>query len=265
MDMKKRVGFLTQKKSCKSQTTIFIIIAALIIFGITIFFIFRNYSQKEELDYIKKYGEKPSIDSIQDFILDCHKETSKKALEIIGIQGGYYNKPEYYFNMSWAFIPYYYYEGDLLMPSKEAIEKELSYYIDDKIISCITRIKFPSFRIGYKQPSTKTTIKETAVVFSTNQKFEIEHENSVVNFELGKYPLTLNSSLNEIVEISDYITNSHKENPDLMCINCIAELAKEKNIYVDFISIDEDTTLVMLIENRTMETPYIFEFMNKYK
>jgi len=74
----------------------------------------------------------------------------------------------------------------------------------------------------------------------------------------------MNSSLNEIIEVADFITESHTSNPDLMCINCITELAKERKLYVDFIAFEEDTTLVMILENRTMEQPYVFEFLNKY-
>ena len=80
----------------------------------------------------------------------------------------------------------------------------------------------------------------------------------------SKYELSIESYLNEIYEVADFITESHKKNPELMCINCIIELAKERDIYVDFISISDDSTLVMLLENKTTEKPYIFQFIYKY-
>lgn len=251
-------------KHKNSQATLFVIIA--IIALTAIFILINTYSKQQELDreFFEKTGRQPSIKNIQDFILDCHKETSKQALIKIGIQGGYYNKPQYYFDLTNNFIPYYYYEGLFLMPEKTKIENELSSYIDSNLNNCLNKIKFPNFDLNYQQPSTKTLIKPKETTFTTLLLITIAHNKDKIDFELSKHPLTLDSYLNEIIEVSDYITNSHKENPELMCINCISELAKERNLYVDFIAIEDDTTLVMLLENRTMEEPYIFEFMNKY-
>lgn len=250
-----------------SQVTIFIILAILVIAIIIIFFLTK--SEKEELerdiDYFKRQGIQPSIENIQTFILDCHEETSKQALKQIGFQGGYYNKPEYYYQMDWAFIPYYYYQGLLLMPSKETIELELSSYLNNNINSCLKEIQFPNFEISYQQPSTKTSIKTSSVIFHTNLTFNIERNKVETLFKLEQHPLTLKSSLKEIIELADYITNSHTENPDLICINCVSELAKQKELYVDFISLETDTVLVMIVENKTSKEPYIFEFMNKYE
>ena len=253
----------------RGQATIFIIIA--IIAVVAIFIFVRTYSQREQLnrEYFEKTGRTPSIKNIQGFILDCYKETSKQALIIIGIQGGYYNKPEYYFDMQWSFIPYYYYEtsednGLYLNPSKEKIQQELSSYIDNNLNKCLDKIKFPNFDLSYNSPITKTLIKKSETVFTTAHLITITHNQDKIDFELSQHQLTLKSSLKEILEVSDYITNSHKENPNLMCINCISELAKERQLYVDFIAIEDDTTLVMILENRTMEEPYIFEFLNRY-
>ena len=250
----------------RGQITIFVILAILVV-GIILAFIFiRTSAEKEELgrEYFQQQGLKPSLNNIQDFIIDCHEETSTQALIRIGIQGGYYNEPEYYFDMEWAFIPYYYYEGLQLMPTKTTIQQELTNYVDNNIQSCLDKIKFQNFKLNYQQPTTQTSIIESKVIFNTNQQLTIEHEGSTTNFELNQHPLTLESSLNEILEVASFITTSHTEDPDLMCINCITELAKERDLYVDFIAIEEDTTLVMILENRTLPEPYIFEFMNKY-
>ena len=260
------ISFSRFLKSKTSQTTIFIILAIMIL-TIAIFFYVKTYSQKQDLgrEYFEKNRLQPSIKNIQNFIIDCHEETSKQSLITIGIQGGYFNKPKYYFDMKNNFIPYYYYEGQILMPSKTIIENELSNYIDNNIESCLDKIRFQNFQLEYSKPKTETMIAPGKATFTTNLPVKIKHEENKIDFELDKYPLELNSSLYEIIEVSEYITNSHKENPELMCVNCIAEMSKERQLYVDFIAFQEDTTLVMLLENRTMSEPYIFEFLNKYK
>ncbi len=260
------ISFSRFLKSKTSQTTIFIILAIMIL-TIAIFFYVKTYSQKQDLgrEYFEKNRLQPSIKNIQNFIIDCHEETSKQSLITIGIQGGYFNKPKYYFDMKNNFIPYYYYEGQILMPSKTIIENELSNYIDNNIESCLDKIRFQNFQLEYSKPKTETMIAPGKATFTTNLPVKIKHEENKIDFELDKYPLELNSSLYEIIEVSEYITNSHKENPELMCVNCIAEMSKERQLYVDFIAFQDDTTLVMLLENRTMSEPYIFEFLNKYK
>lgn len=254
-----------KKRGKSAQATIFIILAILILIIVIVIFI-KTSSQKQDIGrkYFEQKGLQPSINNIQNFIVDCLEETSKQAITTIGIQGGYFNKPDYYFDMEWAFIPYYYYQGLIIMPEKTKIENELSSYINSNIESCIDEIKFQNFQLTYSKPNTKTSINKGYTSFATQLPVKIEHGGNTIDFNLDQHITTINSSLYEIIEVADYITNSHKENPELMCINCIAELAKEKQLYVDFIAIEKDTALVMILENRTMEEPYIFQFMNKY-
>ena len=255
-----------KKRGKSAQITIFIILAILILVIIIVIFI-KTSSQKQNIGrkYFEQEGLQPSIINIQNFIVDCLEETSKQAIITIGIQGGYSNKPDYYFDMEWAFIPYYYYQGLILMPEKTKIESELSSYVNSNIESCIDEIKFKNFLLTYSKPITKITINKGYTLFTTQLPVKIEHERNTIDFNLDQHSISINSSLYEIIEVADYITNSHKENPELMCINCITELARERQLYVDFIAIEKDTALVMILENRTMETPYIFQFLNKYE
>ena len=250
----------------KGQVSIFVILAILIVVGFGIFLLLRGESQKKELnrEYFEQQGLQPSIKNIQDFILDCQEEVSREGLKRIGIQGGYHKRPDYYFDMDWAFIPYYYHEGLILMPTMERIEIELSSYVDDKINSCLDKINFKNFDLEYGDSETRTRIDKKKVLINTKFPVKIRHEGEITDFRLSKHELRIESYLNEIIEVAEYITDSHKKNSNLMCINCIKELAEERELYVDFISIKPDSTLVMILENKTMEEPYLFEFINKY-
>ncbi len=261
--MKKR-GQISLKQ--KAQTTTFIIITIAIIAAITIFLYFKSSSAETELtkDYFIQHRIEPSTNNIQDFVINCLEITSKEALEVIGVRGGYYNKPQYYYNLDWTFIPYYYYQGQFLMPSKQTIENELSSYINDNLEYCIKDIKFKNLEITFNKPQAKTSINPSQVEFTTTFPLTIKHQDQTTTFQLSQHPVTINSSLYEIIEVADYITESHRENPDLMCINCITEIAKQRKLYVDFIAFEDDSTLVMLLENSTSSEPYLFEFLNKY-
>jgi|TARA_Y100000034_G_scaffold103017_1_gene128279 hypothetical protein len=248
----------------KGQTTIFIILAIVIIIIIAVFLFLKDTTEDRGRNYFVEQGLQPSINNVQNFIVDCLEINAKDAVVKIGIQGGYFNKPSNFFDMQWAFIPYYYDQGTFLQPTQQQIETELSNYVDSNMEKCLSKIEFKNLELKYQPSSTKATIQPSFVRFTSKLPTIIEHEGNTVIFDLDQHPVAINSSLKEIIEVATFITNSHKENPDLMCINCITELAKERKLYVDFIAFEEDTTLVMILENRTMEHPYIFEFLNRY-
>lgn len=258
---------MMEKRYIKAQTTIFIIIAVLVVAIVIGFIYLKSSTEKEERgrDYFKQHKIEPSLDNIQDFIVECLEETSIEALEVIGIQGGYYNQPDHFYDLEWSFIPYFYYKGEFLMPDKTEIETQLSDYINTNLPECTKEINFKNFQLEYPEPQTTTLIKSTEVTFTTDLQVTIKQKESSSTFELESHPVSISSSLNDIIEVAGYITDSHKDNEDLICINCLAEMAKEKDLYIDFIAFEEDSTLVMILENSTAPDPYLFEFLNKYE
>lgn len=248
-------------KGGKGQVSVFIIIALVVIAGIGA----AVYISKANRDFFNQPNIKPQVVNTQDFILDCMDETTKDALEVIGIQGGYYNEPEHFFDLGWAFIPYYYKEGLFLMPEKKTIESELSSYVNENFVYCLGNFDFADFNLDYKIPKTRTSIKKGEVLFEINLPISIEREGKRIKFETKIHPVTQASYLYEILEIASYITDSHKEDPEMICVNCVAEMASERNVYVDMLDFaDETTTLIVISENSTAPEPYIFEFLNKY-
>ena len=220
-------------KRGKAQVTIFVVIAIAIVLIAGIVFYIKSSAKKElTKDYFIQNNIEPSINNIQDFVIDCLEENSKVSLEKIGVQGGYYNKPEKFYDLDWAFIPYYYYKGEFLMPSTEKIEQELSQSIDNSLTSCVEDIQFKNFQLAFNTPETNSKILKSKVIVTTTFPISIENNGKTTQFELKRHPITLNSSLYDILEIASYITESHKEDPNYICINCLAEFSKEKNVYV---------------------------------
>jgi len=254
------------KRGRKSQTTIFIVMAIIIVTAIILVVFLKTSNTKEKLgrDYFKERGLQPSVNNIQNFIVDCFEETSLDALELIGVQGGYHKKPELFYDLKWAFIPYYFYQGQYLKPSNEQVETQLSNYVDEALEFCLNKISFSNFQLTYPQPITKSSIQKDKVTFTTELLTSINNKEQTTTFELTDFPIEVNSSLYDILEIAEYITESHKENENFICINCLTELTKEKNLYIDFIAFEEDSTLIMLLENSSQPDPYIFQFLNKY-
>jgi len=257
-----KLKFMPKQK--RSQITIFIIIA-IILFTALGFFMFTKSAVKQNKEYFIQQGLQPSIDNIQDFSLDCLKETTTDALTTVGLQGGYYKSAPAQFELEEIFIPYYYDRGKILAPTKSEIENQISLFIDDKLPTCLDQIQFNDFSLSYTLPQTKTTIDKKQIIATTQLDLTIQHDNKKTVFALGKHPRAEKIYLGEMLTIAEYITQSHKDDPDYICMNCLAQLSKQKNLFVDFIAFEEDTTLVMIIENTTQSEPYVFQFLNKYE
>jgi hypothetical protein len=208
---------------------------------------------------------KPKVDAIIDSIQGCMKESAVDALDVIGVQGGYYKEPDKYLDLGYAFIPYYYYEGEFLMPEITLIEKELASYIDDSLSYCIDRIDNQGFSLDYNKRVTKATILEKEVKFDIDLALSIKYLRKSTIYQFNDISIFHNSKLFDILEVAKYITNSHKQTPDMVCISCVSEIAKEKGVSVDMLSFgDEKTTLIVISENITAVEGYNFEFLNKY-
>lgn len=255
------------KLSKKSQVTIFIIIAVVILAIIVLLVLFFRGKEPVQFDveHFEQAHVKSVMDNIESATISCMEEKSMNALDTIGIQGGYYDGPNESFDMGWAFIPYYFYEGQIFMPSRARVQQELANYVDDTLKNCIDSLKFENFDLVSHRPKTKVNIKPKEVDFVISMDIGVTHENKKTTLELKEIPVSHYSFLYEILEVATYVTNSHAENPDMICINCVADMAYERELYVDFLEFDGDTeTLVVISENKTRTEPYIFEFLNRY-
>ena len=254
------------ESSKRSQTTIFIILAIVIVAVVVGVFLISRVSVRTDLDdTFSKLGITSQASAVQSSIFECIEQTSQDALTFIGIQGGYYNNPNRYFDLSWAIIPYYYDKGDFLMPGNEVIQNELGLYVDDNLDFCLDELPYDDFTIKYRSSKTGVLIGNKDVSFTVDSRITFEKSGLSSEFEIGKYPVEIESALSDILEVADYITESHREDPDFICISCVADMAEIRNLYVDMIDFgDEQTTLVVISENYTSADPYIFEFLNRY-
>lgn len=256
------------KRGKKAQVSVFIIIA-IVLLGVIVgifFLIKNNMNARIDNEYFSSANIRPDVEKIQSSIIDCSEETSEQALEVIGLQGGYYSEPSRYSETNFGFIPYYYYNGDIIFPSLSEVENQLSLYVDSNLGRCLNELSFDNYEIDYSNVKTISEItKNEEVLFTINSEIDIIRDGKRTVFELGKEQISQKSILYEISEIAEYITNSHRDNPDMMCVNCIADMARERDLYVDFLEYDRDIdTLVVISENKTRTNPYIFEFLNKY-
>jgi len=244
----------------KGQVSVFVIIGIILI-AIAGGFIYFN---KGDDSYFDNSEIRPRVNNIQTSIFECIDETGKDALDLIGVQGGYYSVSEEYFDLGWAFIPYYYKDGNVLMPSNNKVQDSLANYVDDMLVTCLLEIDEPGFNINFEDSETSVIINKESVSFDVNLAIIIKREGNRIKIDLKEHQTTLDSKLYEILEIARYIADSDRENPDMLCTSCIIEMIEGKGLFVDMIDFGDETTTLFVISD-DLEEPYIFEFLNKHE
>jgi len=252
-------------KKRNAQTTVFIIIAVIVV-AIVIGIVYLQTTQKSsDMEKVfSKLGITSQASVAQQSIQECLKDVSEGALTVIGIQGGYYNKPQESFDLGWAFIPYYYNEGKFSMPSTKTIEDELADYIDDNLGVCIETLEFEDFTASYQQSKTSAEIKKQEVEFTIDTKLTLTKQDLSAEYELKNQPINIESQINDMIKIAKYYTDSHKEDSDMICISCLADMAEEDELFIDMLDFEDGVSTLVVISNNQTSEPNVFEFLNKY-
>lgn len=241
--------------SKKSQTTLFIILALVIVFSIILFFLVRQDYQTNTIH--------PDIAPVNTFVSDCVQKTAEDAVHTIGDTGGYFYAPALSTDNH---IAYYLYEENDYMPTRERVESELSAYMNTMLFFCVRGFEdFHDFEVRQGEIETKTIIENERVVFAIDYPLSIQKgENS---YSLSHFTLELPVRLGVMYAVAEAIMQEQMEETRAICINCIATLAEEHDLFVDLHDYDNDTVLFYIIDRNSIlqEEEYLFRFANKYE
>ena len=132
-------------KSKRSQVTVFIILAIIIVASAIVYFIVR--------DRVSIEGLPSSIEPVYNTFLFCLEKDTLTGIDVLESQAGYINLPDFEpgspympFSSHLDFlgnpVPYWYYvSGNNIqkeqVPSKSRMEKEIEGFIEQKIRDCI--------------------------------------------------------------------------------------------------------------------------------
>jgi hypothetical protein len=250
----------------RGQVAVFVIVAILIVGvggGVGYFVKVKNDARVNE-EFFSQGEIKIQVDNIESAVLNCVEDVGLSGLEVIGLQGGYYNKPVGSFEMEEGFIPYYYDKGEFLMPSISEIEKELEEYVSEEFDGCLEGLVFEGFDLKLGKGDVDVVIGDDGVLFEIDKSVRIEKDGRRVIFDLKEHSLSVESALSDILEVAEYLTESHNENEGMYCISCVGEMADERDVYVQRSLLSGGKVLIIIGENRTGDESYLFNFLNRY-
>lgn len=250
------------KKGVKSQVTIFIIIAIIIVAGIAIFFFGLN--RGKENSQTSSFDAKP----IKAYLDQCVKQASEDSLYFTAIQGGYYDKPvlsKSYLNRN---IPYYWNSKDKTssVPEIKTIEVEIAKYIDNSIFSCVNN--FEVFKeSGYKFDSGD--IKSTAKLSDKNLQVSVDYSITVSKGEetvkYDNFDISVNTKFKSAYDSANLIIEEQKKNPEYIPLSYLALLSKDKGFTFETLKLDNGEVIYTLIYDKDSQRPLVYAFVNKYE
>jgi len=252
-------------KSVHGQVTVFVIIAVVLVAvaGVALFAT-KDANRPDDSRFFSQANAKPELSNIRSAILGCRDNAVKDSLVTIGVQGGYSDKPANVLDLGWTFIPYYYMAGKYAFPQRAFVEKELGKEIDKTFTKCVNDLSFEGFTIDKKISKTKATIKLNEVEVKIDMPISIKKEDSVFALEMKDAPTIVNSSLFDIIDVAGYIVEGHKNDSKMICVTCVAQMAEERNLYVNSFDLINNSVLYVISENYTSDEPYSYEFLNRY-
>lgn len=244
-----------KNKGVKAQISVFIIIALVLgsAAGLTYFF-------------SKSSGQNNSANSpVYDYVQACINDATINGIRYISFQGGYYDVPETSVNYGFSKVPYYFNLGEKQVPSKTAIERELSKYIEKQLISCHNNsdLEKQGYDLDFGKATVRTSLGKEVKV-NVNYPIKITKGNKVSDIKDFTYSkeFDFDRLYSLIVQFSD----EHQKNPDSIPIGYLPIFAKENNFKFYLIYISDNEVVYSFIFNDLIRNESIsYNFGAKYK
>jgi hypothetical protein len=205
-------------KSKRSQVTIFIILALIIVAGIGIYFAFRSNLFKQSLP--------AELDPVYSYYLGCiENEVSNGAL-ILGEQAGYIEQPEFSpgsqympFSSQLDFlgsgVPYWYYiSGNGVsreqIPSKAKMQSQLNDFLNQRVLECdFSKFEEQGFDINFGEIKAETIINDGVIDVKIKQDLSISF--GEITWSGSSHNTDINSNLGRFYDLAQKIYKNQKE------------------------------------------------------
>ena len=248
----------------RGQVTVFIIVGILILLVVGAVFILKPLLITGEIKAAKAQQENLLGATVQNYIQSCLEKTGKEALIFIGQQGGYYKLPSLHNTV--LLQPYYFYEDESHLLSKEELENQLSLYIDNELSFCIRNFvvfEEQGYDIQQEEVGTTTELGKEKVIF--NVKFPVVVQKGEISKTIATFTTEVSSRLGTIYGLTEKFISKQAEDPNSICLSCITELSIENDVRIEMVPIDDLMAFRIVDEKNLINgQPYEFKFLNKY-
>ena len=241
----------------RGQLTLFIILGIIIlaIIALTVYFISPDILVLEESTLSAEAQQ------VVDLVQDCAEDSTLTALTNIGYTGGYYTLPETSLSDDTVELPYYYYDGENLMPSLDTIEEEIGEYAGALIEYCVGTEISLLYDLEFIDNQVEISVEQYAVEGTVDFPISLSLEDTTYFLD-EPYVLDVPVPLGKIYDVAENIVEHDIENPDIYDLNYYLEQNLSSIKYVPY----GEGNLIYLLEEEVVEedSPYIFMFASYF-
>ena len=226
----------------RGQITLFIIVGVVLVSAtfLTIYYRDNILDLASDLNLLKTEEVPIEAKGIQDFVLDCIKETTVEGLDLIGRQGGYVEIPKDSIPVGTANIfsnkltyirgfdtAYWFYQKDnevdvKNIPTISFIEKELEKYVEDNLGNCFDNFSvFEDYNIIHRMAGVNAEISDNEVVVEVDMplsggKGDVSFRFYEFNYEMDSYFGKLYDLGSQIAEMEEAESFFEEKTLDIM-------------------------------------------------
>jgi len=224
----------------KAQVTNFVVLGVVIILIIVlVYFISGQRSTKSLLLQSNKVNK--DVERLNAFFLDCIELVGEEAVYYVGQHGGYFDLS----NNSIFGVPYYLFDGKISMPTRQDIENEISSYMEEALPYCgFDFIENMTFDPNEMDAKFNTNIFDERVLIKTEQQLSIELDG--VRYNLNDFETELPIKLGLMHDSANSFVRGNFGNETQMCIGCLLEDLKKKELH-GMISFSDDGTIIYTV------------------
>ncbi len=202
----------------KSQVTIFIIMAIVIIAGVSLFFLLKDRVRIDEIPQEFK--------PIEQHFLSCIETKTLAGISLLQEQGGYIYLPDFepgsrfsptsnYLNFLGTNIPYWHYvSGNNIqkqqVPSVSSMEEQLENYLKENLNCDFSKYRQQGFEVFLGDISPYVDIKENQV--EVKIKSTLQSSFGDKNIEIREHKKKVSSNLGKFYNEAKKIYNKEKQN-----------------------------------------------------
>lgn len=216
MRAKKRGGYFADSKS---QATIFIIMALVILLSGVLYFFYHKTALENEIEVVPA-----EVAPVKFFVDNCIKNAAEDGLYAVGLSGGYAilpaqisNDPRAYFSTfaNGFKMPYWWHDGIEAVPSEEFVKRQLSMFIGSEMKSCINNFESLAGKFEVtelKAAAVNVEFNENDVSVKIKYPLEIVSKEGAVKQLLQNFDFTANVRFKKVFELATKIMD--RENKD---------------------------------------------------
>ena len=199
----------------KSQITQFIALGIIILISGFILFLARDRifpTQLVSTDFLP----------VAEYVKTCSEQKTHEAARLMGIQGGYVTLPDSirynplsYISNAGMITPYWYYNGENRMPTRETMEKEISNFVSSKIQECTGN--FEGFREQFEITQTgnitaEAKISDDKIDVELTYPLNLKLKGKDQVEEINKIKTTINTRMGRVYDLAKEIMNAENRN-----------------------------------------------------